>query len=105
MSLDSSLGSWWPRDRWERAIVIGAAIAVVIAAAAVVSTIRARAVVHKAAVISLTNYAAVGMEQFVNGYEGLLRQSFVPVLPSDSRDPLPVSDMLQTIARLQRDPC
>ena len=105
MSLDSSLGSWSPRDRWERAILVGAAIAVVIAAAAVVSTIRARAVVHKAAIASMTNYAAVGMEQFVNGYEALLRQSFVPVLPSDSPDPLPVSDMLETIARLQRDPC
>ncbi len=112
MSLDSSLGSWWPRDRWERAILIGAAIAVVIAASAVVGTLRTRTVVHKAAIASLTNYAAVGMEQFVNGYESLLRQSFVPILPpagyaepSGGRDPLPVSDMLETMARLQRDPC
>jgi signal transduction histidine kinase len=52
------------------------------------------------------------MEQFVNGYESLLRQSFVPIMPatdyvepSGPRDPLPVSDMIGMIARLQRDPC
>ena len=112
MSLDSMLRWSWPRDRWERGILIGTAIAVVVAASAVAGTLRARAVVHKAAIISLSNYAAVGMEQFVNGYEGLLRLSFVPIMPatdyvepSGPRDPLPVSDMIGMIARLQRDPC
>jgi signal transduction histidine kinase len=112
MPLDTSLRWSWPRDRWERVILIGTAIAVVIAASAVVITLRARARVHKAAIASLSNYAAVGMEQFVNGYESLLRQSFVPILPlgdygepSGPRDPLPVSDMIGTIARLQQDPC
>ena len=112
MSLDSMLRWSWPRDRWERGILIGTAIAVVVAASAVAGTLRARALVHKAAIASLSNYAAVGMEQFVNGYEGLLRQSFVPIMPptdyvepSGPRDPLPVSDMIGTIARLQRDPC
>ena len=112
MSLDSMLRWSWPRDRWERGILVGTAIAVVVAASAVAGTLRARATVHKAAIASLTNYAAVGMEQFVNGYEGLLRQSFVPIMPptdyvepSGARDPLPVSDMIGTIARLQRDPC
>ena len=112
MSLDSILKWSWPRDRWERGILIGTAIAVVVAASAAAGTLRARATVHKAAIASLTNYAAVGMEQFVNGYEGLLRQSFVPIMPptdyvepSGARDPLPVSDMIGTIARLQRDPC
>ena len=102
----------WPRDRWERGILIGTAIAVVVAVSAVAGTLRARALVYKAAIASLSNYAAVGMEQFVNGYEGLLRQSFVPIMPpadyvepSGPRDPLPVSDMIGTIARLQRDPC
>ncbi|MEP6687862.1 MAG: HAMP domain-containing sensor histidine kinase [Gemmatimonadales bacterium] len=102
----------WPRDRWERAILVGTAIAVVVAGSAVVATLRARAAVHKAAIASLRNYAAVGMEQFVNGYESLLRQSFVPIMPPTDyveplgpRDPLPVSDMVATIARLQRDPC
>lgn len=99
----------WPRDRWERAILIGTAIAVVVAAWAVVGTLRTRAVLHKAAISSLSNYAAVGMEQFVNGYESLLRQSFVPILPltdaTGPRDPLPVADMVGTITRLQRDPC
>ena len=92
--------------------MIGAAIAVVVAASAVAGTLRTRATVHKAAIRSLTNYAAVGMEQFVNGYESLLRQSFVPIMPptdyvepSGARDPLPVSDMIGAIARLQRDPC
>ena len=67
---------------------------------------------HKAAIASLSNYAAVGMEQFVNGYEGLLRESFVPIMPpadylepAGARDPLPVSDMIGAMARLQRDPC
>ena len=112
MALDSHPGWWWPRDRSERAILIGVVIAVVIAASAVVSTLRTRARMHKAAIASLRNYAAVGMEQFVNGYEGLLRQSFVPILPpaafsepSGPRDPLPVSDMIGTIARLRQDPC
>ena len=112
MPLDSILRWSWPRDRWERGILIGAAIAVVVAASAVAGTLRTRATVHKAAIRSLTNYAAVGMEQFVNGYESLLRQSFVPIMPppdyvepSGARDPLPVSDMIGTIARLQRDPC
>jgi signal transduction histidine kinase len=112
MSLNSILRWSWPRDRWERGILIGTAIAVVVAASAVAGTLRARALVHKAAIASLSNYAAVGMEQFVNGYEGLLRQSFVPIMPptdyvepSRPRDPLPVSDMIGTIARLQRDPC
>jgi signal transduction histidine kinase len=102
----------WPRDRWERGILIGTAIAVVVAASAVAGTLRARALVHKAAIASLSNYAAIGMEQFVNGYEGLLRQSFVPIMPATAdaepsglRDPLPVSDMIGMIARLQRDPC
>ncbi len=47
------------------------------------------------------NYAAVGMEQFVNGYESLIRQSFMPVMPptddvepTGPHDPLPVADML-----------
>ena len=112
MSLESRLRWSWPRDRWERAILIGTAIAVVVAASAAVGTLRARAVVHKAAIASLTNYAAVGIEQFVNGYESLLRQSFVPIMPpadymdpSGPRDPLPVTDMIGTIARMQRDPC
>jgi signal transduction histidine kinase len=111
MSLQSRLPWSWPRDRWERGILIGTAIAVVVAGWAVVGTLRTRAVLHKAAIASLSNYAAVGMEQFVNGYESLLRQSFVPILPSavaeaaGPRDPLPVADMLATIARLQRDPC
>jgi signal transduction histidine kinase len=112
MSLDSMRRWSWPRDRWERGILIGTAIAVVVAASAVAGTLRARALVHKAAIASLSNYAAVGMEQYVNGYEGLLRQSFVPIMPptdyvepSGPRDPLPVSDMIGTIARLQRDPC
>ena len=112
MPLDSILRWSWPRDRWERGILIGAAIAVVVAASAVAGTLRTRATVHKAAIRSLTNYAAVGMEQFVNGYESLLRQSFVPIMPppdyvepSGARDPLPVSDMIGAIARLQRDPC
>jgi signal transduction histidine kinase len=112
MSLDSMLRWSWPRDRWERGILIGTAIAVVVAALAVAGTLRARVLVHKGAIASLSNYAAVGMEQFVNGYEGLLRQSFVPIMPatdyvepSGPRDPLPVSDMIGMIARLQRDPC
>jgi signal transduction histidine kinase len=112
MSLDSMRRWSWPRDRWERAILIGAAIAVVVAVSAAVGTLRARAVVHKAAIASLTNYAAVGMEQFANGYEGLLRQSIVPIMPptddvdpSGPREPLPVADMIGTIGRLQRDPC
>jgi signal transduction histidine kinase len=112
MSLDSMLRWSWPRDRWERGILIGTAIAVVVAASAVAGTLRARALVHKAAIASLSNYAAVGMEQFVNGYESLLRQSLVPIMPatdhvepSGPRDPLPVSDMIGMIARLQRDPC
>lgn len=112
MSFKSILGWSWPRDRWERGILIGTAIAVAVAASAVAGTLRARALVHKAAIASLTSYAAIGMEQFVNGYESLLRQSFVPIMPapgyaepSGPRDPLPVSDMIGTIARLQRDPC
>jgi signal transduction histidine kinase len=112
MSLDSMPRWSWPRDRWERGILIGTGIAVFVASSAVAGTLRARALVHKAAIASLSNYAAVGMEQFVNGYEGLLRQSFVPIMPptdyvepSGPRDPLPVSDMIGTIARLQRDSC
>jgi signal transduction histidine kinase len=112
MSLDSMLRWSWPRDRWERGILIGTAIAVVVAASAVAATLRTRALVHKAAIASLRSYAAVGMEQFVNGYESLLRQSFIPILPPTDygepaapRDPLPASDMVATIARLQRDPC
>jgi signal transduction histidine kinase len=112
MSFASMLRWSWPRDRWERGILVGTAIAVVVAASAVAGTLRARTLVHKAAIASLRNYAAVGMEQYVNGYESLLRQSLVPILPptdyvepSGPRDPLPVSDMIGTIARLQRDPC
>ncbi len=102
----------WPYDRWERAILAGTAIAVVVAAAAVLGTLRARRVVRDAAIASLGNYAAVGMEQFVNGYEGILRESFLPILPppddvepSGRRDPLPVEEMLGMIARLAADPC
>ena len=112
MSPDSILSWSWPRDRWERGILIGAAIAIVVAASAAVGTLRARAVVHKAAIASLSNYAAVGMEQFVNGYESLLRQSLVPIMPPTDyveppgpRDPLPAADMTATIARMQKDPC
>ena len=102
----------WPRDRWERAILLGTAIAVVVALAAAAGTVRARARVHKAAIASLQNYAAVGLEQFVNGYETLIRESFIPVLPppddlepSIARDPLPAADMLGMMSRLQRDAC
>lgn len=110
---DTSGSRWpWPRDRWERAILLGTAIAVVVAVAAAVGTVRSRARVHKAAIASLQNYAAVGVEQFVNGYETLIRESFIPVLPppddlepSSRRDPLPAADMLGMMARLQRDPC
>src|SRR5262245_7311985 len=102
----------WPRDRWERAILVGSAIAVVLAAFAAASTLRSRARVHQAAIASLTNYVAVGIEQYVNGYENLLRQSFVPVLPSDDysnpasrRDPLPVSELIAAMSRMRTDPC
>jgi signal transduction histidine kinase len=112
MPLDSIHRWSWPRDRWERGILVGTSVAVVVAAAAVAGTLRTRATVHKAAITSLSNYAAVGMEQFVNGYEGLLRESFVPIMPpadyverAGARDPLPVSDLLDAMARLQRDPC
>ena len=100
MSLDSMLRWSWPRDRWERGILIGTALAVVVAAAAVAGTLRARALVHKAAIASLSNYAAVGMEQFVNGYEGLLRQSFIPIMPpTDYADPSGIRDPLDTRRR------
>ncbi len=102
----------WPRDRWERAILLGTAIAVVVAVWAAVGTVRSRARVHKAAIASLQNYAAVGIEQFVNGYETLVRESFIPILPPPDdpepaigRDPLPAADMLGMMSRLQRDPC
>jgi signal transduction histidine kinase len=112
MPLDSILRWWRACDRWERAILIGTGIAVLIAAWTLVSTLRARARVHEAAIASLTNYAAVGIEQFVNGYESLLRQSFVPILPPSNEvdpsgplDPLPLADMIGRMSRLQQDPC
>lgn len=102
----------WPYDRWERAILLGTAIAVAVAAAAVLGTLRQRRAVREAAIASLGNYAAVGMEQFVNGYEALLRESFLPVLPppddvepAGRLDPLPVDEMHMMISRLAADPC
>ncbi len=110
---DTSGSRWpWPRDRWERAILLGTAVAVLVALSAAIGTVRARARVHKAAILSLQNYAAVGMEQFVNGYEALIRESFIPILPpsddvepASRRDPLPAAEMLAVMTRLQRDPC
>ncbi|MDX2057886.1 MAG: hypothetical protein SFV24_08815 [Gemmatimonadales bacterium] len=54
---------------------------------------------------SLTNYAAVAAEQFGNGYEGVLRQSFVPVLPPAGEASAPsLEGMVTTAARLERIP-
>jgi signal transduction histidine kinase len=112
MPLQSSIRWSWPRDRWERGILAGSAIAVVLAALAGMGTLRSRVRVHQAAIASLTNYAAVGIEQYVNGYENLLRQSFVPLLPSADysdptarRDPLPASALIGAMSRMRSDPC
>jgi signal transduction histidine kinase len=90
---------------------LGAIGAVVVAAVAATGLVRTRARVHAAAIASLGNYATVASEQFVNGVESLLRQSFAPILPppgyfdSASRDPLPVAELLEMIERLKNDPC
>ncbi len=112
MSRLAAVGFRWPRDRWERAIVLGTAVAIGVALAAAAGTLRARAGVHQAAILGLTGYAAVGMEQFVNGYEARIRQSFLPILPppddvgsAGPRDPRPLAGMIERMARLERDPC
>lgn len=93
-------------DRWNGAIVVALVAAVAVAAVASVATIRARAGLRALASGSLTNYAAVAAEQFGNGYEGLLRQSFVPVLPPAGEASAPsLEGMVATAARLERDPC
>jgi len=97
---DSTLTWSGPRDRWARVILIVAAVGVLIAVWAAVSTLRARAQVHEAAKASLSNYAAVAIEQFVNGYEALLRDNFVPIL-----EPLPPAALVERMKQLQRDPC
>ena len=84
---DNTLTWSGPRDRWARVILIVAAVGVLIAAWTAVSTLRARAQVHEAAKASLSNYAAVAIEQFVNGYEALLRDNFIPIRPAPARRP------------------
>jgi signal transduction histidine kinase len=92
-----------PFTRWERTILIGASVGVLIAGWTLVSTLRIRARVHKAAVVSLSNYAAVAMEQYVNGYESILRQSFVPMLDSLGRPLERLDPMVAAAVRPQAD--
>lgn len=99
-------------DPWRRAILVGTVVAILVAAAAAVGTIRSRARLRETATKSLANYVTVALEQFVNGYEAQLRASFVPVMPPpyevdplDRRAPQPIADMLWMINRNRHDPC
>ena len=101
-----------PRDGWARAIVAGVAVGVLVTGLAAIGAVRSRTAIRAAAVASLTNYASVAAEQFANGYEAIIRQSFVPIIPTPGyvdppgrRDPLPVADMVEMIGRLRIDPC
>lgn len=100
------------RDGWRRAILIATAAVVLLTAGATIAAVRTRLQVRAAAVASLRNYATVAAEQFVNAYEALLRQSFVPIMPppgfnspGEARDPIPVADLVAMIDRLRNDPC
>ncbi len=104
----------WPRhrDRWEWAILGGTTFAVGATLLVAVSAIRGRQQAHQAAIASLTNYLAVALDRYANGIETLVRGNVFPILPPpdylstpDQRDPLPISDMVEMVARLQRDPC
>jgi signal transduction histidine kinase len=54
----------------------------------------------------------VSADQFVNGFEALIRQSFVPILPppdyvapAGEPDPRPLTELTAMIERLANDPC
>lgn len=100
------------RDRWRTAIIVGTAVVVTLTVAAAVGAVSTRLQVRATALASLRNYATVATEQFVNAYESLLRQNFAPIMPPPGvhypvgqGDPIPVTDMLEMIQLMARDPC
>lgn len=92
--------------------MVGVGVGAIVTVLAAIGAVRSRASIRATAIGSLGNFASVAAEQFVNGYEARIRQSFVQILPlpgtvdpSKRRDPLPVTDMVEMMAYLRNDPC